>query len=332
MASPTTNKGYTYPAHGGGVGTWDTNLNGNIEYQDLNLGGYYQITASSTTAAVTFNSSYATIPSTATSITFSASIAQNLFYNLLGTRSQNLSINMPAVGSIYCFANNSSGATTTTVLPTGGTGVDLPLATQTLVVTTSTGANRADNHGVFPAAITCQSVTASSAITAQSVTASSAIAAQSVAASSAITAQTVTASSALSGTIAQGSMIASSATQATGTSTNTLVAPAYQRYSPTAAKAWARCIGGGGGGLDVAYGIASNTRTSVGDYEVSFTSTGVEFANGFYSVVVTAIRVGATIATLTTLSSDVFTVNFKDAASNDVDPQSFCVVVYGTLV
>ena len=145
MASPTTNKAYTYPAHGGGVGTWDTNLNGNFEYQDLNLGGYYQLTCSSTTAAVTFNSTYATIPSTATSITFSASLAQNMFYNLTGARSQSLSINMPAVGSIYCFANTSSGVTTTTVLPTGGSGVTLPQSGQVIVTTTSTGANYANN-------------------------------------------------------------------------------------------------------------------------------------------------------------------------------------------
>ena len=86
MASPTTNKGYTYPAHGGGVGTWDTNLNGNIEYQDLNLGGYYSITASSSITAVnTFNSTFATVASTAQSLTLSASIAQNLFYDVRGT-------------------------------------------------------------------------------------------------------------------------------------------------------------------------------------------------------------------------------------------------------
>lgn len=161
MSSPTVNKGYTYAAHGGSVGSWDTQLNGNIEYQDLNLGGYYPITATSTTAAVTFNSSNATIPSTAQSITFPTSNAQNLFYNLTGAITSSLAINMPAVGSIYVFGNSVSSGVVA-VQPTGGSAITLPTSGQTVVVTTSTAAFFAQN--AF-GAINAISVATSSGIT-----------------------------------------------------------------------------------------------------------------------------------------------------------------------
>ncbi len=165
MASPTTNKGYTYAAHGGSVGSWDTQLNGNIEYQDLNLGGPYPITASTTTAAITYNTSYATIPSTVQSITISASLAQNLFYNVTGTLTSSLNINMPAVGSIYVFGNNitTGSSYAVAVQPTGGSAVTLTSGGQAIVVTTSTGANFAQN--AF-GAISALSLATSSGITA----------------------------------------------------------------------------------------------------------------------------------------------------------------------
>jgi len=166
MASPTTNKGYQYAAHAGSVGSWDTQLNGNIEYQDLNLGGYYSITASSSiTVANTFNSTFATIASTAQSITMSASLAQNLFYNILGTLQSSLTINMPAAGSIYTFGNNLTTGTSYAVVaqPIGGSGVTLTSGGQEILVFTSSQANPAQN--TF-GAITAQSVTTSSGITA----------------------------------------------------------------------------------------------------------------------------------------------------------------------
>lgn len=164
MASPTTNKAYTYAGHGGSVGSWDTQLNGNIEAQDLNLGGPYPITASTTTAAITYNTSYATIPSTVQSITLSASLAQNLFYNLTGTLGSSLNINMPAVGSIYVFGNNVTVGSSyaVAVQPTGGSAVTLTSGGQAMVVTTSTGANFAQN--AF-GAISALSVATSSGLT-----------------------------------------------------------------------------------------------------------------------------------------------------------------------
>lgn len=161
MASPTVNKGYTYPAHGGAVGAWDTPLNGNFEYMDLNLGGYYSITASSSiTVANTFNSTYATIASTARSVTVSASIAQNMFYNLTGTLASSLAINMPAAGSIYVFGSNvTTGSSYEVVVqPTGGSGASLVAGGQAILTLTSSAANFAQN--------TYSSITTSSGITA----------------------------------------------------------------------------------------------------------------------------------------------------------------------
>lgn len=161
MTSPTTNRGMTYPTHAGGVGTWDGNLNANFEILDLALGGYYPITISSTTIT-TFSSGSASIPSSATSITIPTSLAQNLFFNITGPSSQNLTINVPAAGSPYIFAENSSGSATISLQPTGGSGVTLPHGGQAIVITNSTGANFAQN--AF-GAITTQSIANSSGIT-----------------------------------------------------------------------------------------------------------------------------------------------------------------------
>lgn len=164
MASPTTNRGMTYPAHGGGVGTWDSNLNANFELLDLALGGYYSITASSSiTVANTFNSSFATIASTAQSITLPTSLAQNLFYNVLGTLQSSLAINMPAAGSIYAFGDSltTGSSYAVAVQPTGGSAVTLPSGGQAIVVTNSSAAYFAQN--AF-GAIIAQSLVASSAV------------------------------------------------------------------------------------------------------------------------------------------------------------------------
>ena len=145
MSSPTPNKGYTYPAHGGAVGAWDTPLNTNFDYIDLNVGGSYPITISSTATTVTYNSSGVIMSSTAASITIPTSLAENLFYNITGTITRALTVNMSSAGGIYVFGNNSSGAFDTSVQPNGGSGVTLKQGGQAVVVCTSTGANFADN-------------------------------------------------------------------------------------------------------------------------------------------------------------------------------------------
>lgn len=110
MASPTPNKGYTYPAHGGAVNSWDTPLNENFDAIDLNLGGTYDVTITSTATTVTYGSSVATVSSTASTITFPSSIAANLYYNVTGVMTRNLTIEFPAAGGYYIVNNETTGA------------------------------------------------------------------------------------------------------------------------------------------------------------------------------------------------------------------------------
>lgn len=121
MSSPTPNKGYTYPAHGGATNAWDTPLNTNFDQIDLNVAGYYPITITSTASTVTFNSSYAVASSTAATITPPSSIAQNLTYALSGTLTQNTKLVLPAAGGLYDIYNNTSGSFTLTVGSSTGT-------------------------------------------------------------------------------------------------------------------------------------------------------------------------------------------------------------------
>lgn len=115
MSSPTPNKGYTYPAHGGSVNAWDTPLNTNFDQIDLNLAGYYPVTISSTVATVTYNSSYAIASSTAATITPPSSLAQNLTYVFSGTLTQNTKLVLPSAGGMYQVYNNTSGSFNLTV-------------------------------------------------------------------------------------------------------------------------------------------------------------------------------------------------------------------------
>lgn len=120
MVSPTPNKGYTYPAHGGAVGAWDTPLNTDFDTIDLNIGGFYNINVGSSIAGATYNSTYATLSSTVTSATLPSSIAANLMYKVSGTLSSNLSVVMPSAGGLYLFNNQSSGAYSLTVCTAAG--------------------------------------------------------------------------------------------------------------------------------------------------------------------------------------------------------------------
>lgn len=115
MASPTPNKNYTYPAHGGAVNAWDTPLNTNFDFIDLNLGGYYSIVCGSSIAGATFNSTNATISSSITSATLPSSLAENMFYKVSGGLSGNLSLVFPAAGGFYGINNASSNAFSLTV-------------------------------------------------------------------------------------------------------------------------------------------------------------------------------------------------------------------------
>src|SRR5690348_8183757 len=99
MASPTPNKGMTYPAHGGAVNAWDSPLNVNFDQLDSNLGGTYNVVLGSSIAGATFNSTYATVSSTISTVTFPTSIAQNLYYYVTGASTLSTpTLTFPAVG------------------------------------------------------------------------------------------------------------------------------------------------------------------------------------------------------------------------------------------
>lgn len=128
MTSPTTNKGYTYPAHGAAVNSWDTPLNTNFDQIDQNLGSTYLITITSTATTATYNSTGATLSSTVATATLPAANAQNLYYKLTGTLTQNLDLAFPAVGSFYGIQNGTSGSFSLTAIVSGSTSVNVSIA------------------------------------------------------------------------------------------------------------------------------------------------------------------------------------------------------------
>ena len=140
MASPTPNKGMTYPPHGGAVNAWDTPLNTNFDQLDLNVAGPYPVTIVSTASGITFNSSGATISSTVNSVTFPSSLVQNLYYNLTGGLTQNLTFVYPAVGGLYVIGNNSSGSFSLSISVGSTITVSPPQGARFIVVTDSAGA------------------------------------------------------------------------------------------------------------------------------------------------------------------------------------------------
>lgn len=127
MSSPTPNKNMTYPAHGGAVNAWDLPLNADFDQLDLNLGGVYPITISSTITGVTYGSTGTTASSTASALTFPSSLAQNLYYPLTGTITQNLDLVFPAAGQLCSINNGSSGSFAVTAYPAGSSAVAVPI-------------------------------------------------------------------------------------------------------------------------------------------------------------------------------------------------------------
>lgn len=102
MASPTTQKAFTYAAHGGSVNSWDTQLNADLESLDTILGG---------TLAVAL---------AAANVILTVAQSQNLNYQLTGVLAANVSIQWPAVGGIYVIDNQTTGAFTVTLQTAGG--------------------------------------------------------------------------------------------------------------------------------------------------------------------------------------------------------------------
>ena len=101
MASPTTQKGFTYSVHGGSVNSWDTQLNADIEELDTLLGGTLSIALAAANVVLTVAQS------------------QNLNYQLTGVLAANVSIQWPAVGGFYIVDNQTTGAFTVTLQTAG---------------------------------------------------------------------------------------------------------------------------------------------------------------------------------------------------------------------
>lgn len=139
MASPTPNKGYTYPAHGGAVNAWDSPLNDNFDQIDLNVGGTYNINCGSSIAGANYNSSYATLSSTVTTTTLPTSIAQNMFYFVTGALTADLTVQFPGVGGLYVIHNGTTGSKNVLAqsVTAGSTSVTIGLGNKAFVTNTS---------------------------------------------------------------------------------------------------------------------------------------------------------------------------------------------------
>jgi len=122
MASPTTFKGLTYPAHGGAVNAWDTPLNADFDQIDTMLGG---------TLGLVLGSSVSTVNLTATQTWYQQ-------FSLTGVLANNTTITLlsSVSGGIYCIDNQTTGSFTvsiTTSSSLAGAGVQAPQGGNTLV-------------------------------------------------------------------------------------------------------------------------------------------------------------------------------------------------------
>lgn len=151
MASPTPNKGYTYPAHGGSVNAWDSPLNTNFDQIDQSFGGSYNINCGSSIAGATFNSTYATVSSTTTTAVFPSSLALNLNYYVSGALTSNLTLTYPAVGSFYIIQNATSGGFSVLAKTAAGGSATVTMGTGAYpVVTDGTSPYIATGAAAFP--------------------------------------------------------------------------------------------------------------------------------------------------------------------------------------
>jgi hypothetical protein len=122
--SATPNRGLILMQTGGDIGIWGAFLNSDaLSILDNNLGG-------NLTKSVAGNSD----------VDLSSSEAENLYYNLTGALTGNINVVWPSGAGFYIVSNNTTGAFTLTLKPTGGTGVVLPQSSTSLVfISTNTG-------------------------------------------------------------------------------------------------------------------------------------------------------------------------------------------------
>ena len=168
MASPTPNRGMTYPAHGGAVGAWDTPLNADFDNIDLAF-NTYPITILSSAVGATYNSSGAILSSTVATANLPSSLALNFHFPVTGTLTQNLTVVWSSVGGFYDVSNASSGAFSLTATVNGSTtgGIILPQGGRSFIVSDGTnGANGMYFGNSAFSDITVNSVTSLSTATA----------------------------------------------------------------------------------------------------------------------------------------------------------------------
>lgn len=119
MASPTPYKNYTYPAHGGAVGTWDTFLNTNFDTIDQNFGGV--LTLYSSNGDVTLTSSQASNQAYVVTGALTANLTVT-FTSSLGGNGTYVVDNQTTGAFSVSVTQTSTGATALTI-PQGGTSV-----------------------------------------------------------------------------------------------------------------------------------------------------------------------------------------------------------------
>lgn len=264
MASPTPNKGYTYPAHGGAVGAWDSPLNTNFDQIDLNVGGVYLLTYTSTGTTVTYNSTFATFSSTISTLTLPAANAQNLTY-ILSNSTQAINLVFPGnVGGLYNIWNNGTNGFDVTALTTvaGSSGVAVPAGYKMLVCSDGTNMKEGDDSYTSVINTSGHKLTYADG--------NNNFSGNNTWSGTAGFTGAVTISSALSAVTLVGSVLATSTTQTTGTSSNTVVTPLVQFWHDSAAKAHGKF--NSAGTLLNSYRTSSVSNTATGKYTVTLSA------------------------------------------------------------
>lgn len=133
MASPTTNLGMTYPAHGGSVNAWDTPLNADFEILDTLAGGTYSYTGGTA--------------SFGTAASLASSNANNCRIAVSGTLTNNFTITWPSsVGGTWVVDNTTTGNFAVNVRgPSVATAVACRQGYRTLVTCNSSTMTRGDD-------------------------------------------------------------------------------------------------------------------------------------------------------------------------------------------
>jgi hypothetical protein len=127
------NKGLNEPANNSYINTWDVPVNSNWSIIDSAFGGTFNVSLSSTT------------------VTLTQANVQNVYINLTGVLTANVTVNFPAgVSGFYIVGNATSGAYTVTLASAGGGGATV-IALQgvnTFIWSTGTNIYLAANAGI----------------------------------------------------------------------------------------------------------------------------------------------------------------------------------------